>query len=332
MLVAYSPLTLAWVVPIGRACRLARWAVATRSRQVPTICWRRSPRGFGPSARCRRSSRPGRACAGSGRWEMRSSFDFRSAVRHVCGALSPNSVIASTRRLTRRRAGPWPNELRVLGGDPSAGLSALSPALASWLRTRSIWFSGPPEVGFALPPSGLSGLVASYGGGPNPAGFGSDLVVPPVVGLGSICLSSCSAADRIWPPPFCLLAAIALALLGMARLARRMGAGSLAGVRRRLGLRGRGDDGRGRCDRQLARADGCRTLALGDRGDRCSSCPGSSTGRPVGRGRVRRGLCGDRFSAASLVVVARAVCFGPSSPAVSGPLASVSRRLLSAAL
>ena len=103
-------------------------------------------------------------------------------------------------------------------------LSSLGVLVAS----RSVWFSGPPEVGFALPPSGLSGLVASYGGGPNPAGFGSDFVVPPVVGLGSLAFLLLGRRPNL-ASGLLLLAAMALALLGMARLARRMGAGSLAG-------------------------------------------------------------------------------------------------------
>ena len=224
MLVAYSPLTLAWVVPMGGLVGLldglsqlvlgrVRPLLATLASWLWTLG--QVPSVIAARARMRRIRVVGDEEL------FRFQVSGSSRLRRTFSELGDRFNAA----IDEEEAGSLAERARVAWRRPSAGLSVIS-ALAVLVATRSVWFSGPPEVGFALPPSGLNGLLVSYGGGSNPAGFGSDLVVPPVVGLGSIAYLLLGRRPNLGSA-LLLFAAIALALLGMARLARRMGAGSL---------------------------------------------------------------------------------------------------------
>lgn len=223
MLVAYSLLTLAWVVPMGALVGLldglsqlvlgrVRPLLATLVSWLWTLA--QVPSVIVARARLRRIRVVGDEEL------FRFQVSGSSRLRRTFSEIGDRFNAA----IDEDEAGSLAERARIVWRRPSAGLSTIS-ALAVLVATRSIWFSGPPQVGFALP-AGLSGFGAAYGGGPNPAGFGSDLVVPPVVGLGSIAFLLLGRRPNLGSA-LLLLVAIALALLGMARLARRMGAGSL---------------------------------------------------------------------------------------------------------
>jgi len=226
MLVAYSLLTLAWVVPmgalVGLADGLAQLALARVRPLLSTLASWLWALVQVPSVIAARN-RLRRIRAVSDEELFRFQVSGSSRLRRTFSELSERFNAA----IDENEAGSLADRAKLAWRRPSAGLSIVS-AIAVMIGTRSIWFSGPPEVGFALPPSGLSGLVASYGGGPNPAGFGSDVVVPPIVGLGSVAYLLLGQRPNLGSA-LLLLGTIALALLGIARLVRRMGAGSLAG-------------------------------------------------------------------------------------------------------
>ena len=128
------------------------------------------------------------------------------------------------RAIDEDERGSLADRARLAWRRPSAAWGVVS-ALALLVASRGVWFAGLPQSGFSLPPGGLSGLVASFGGGFNPAGFGGGPVAPPLVGFSAL-VSTLLGRRPILAGALMTLAAAALALTGMARLVRRAGAGS----------------------------------------------------------------------------------------------------------
>ena len=223
MLVAYRPVTLAWVVPIGGLVGLVDglgqlalgrigpilgtvvswfWVIA----QIPSVLSGR-----------RRLKR------------IRSVGDEELFRFQVAGSTRLRRTASElgdrfNRALDEEESGSLADRARSAWRRPSAALGAAS-SIAVLIATRGIWFAGPPQVGLVLPPS-TSGLVAAYGGGLNPAGFGSSMVPPPIVGFASL-VHTILGRRPLVTGALLTLAAAALALTGMARLARRAGAGTL---------------------------------------------------------------------------------------------------------
>jgi hypothetical protein len=226
MLVAYRPVTLAWVVPVGGLVGLVDglgqillgrigpifatvfswlWVIA----QIPSVI---------------RNRRKLRRIRSVGDEEL---FRFQvagsSRLRRTASELGDRF----NRALDEEATGSLADRARSAWRRPSVALGIAS-SIGVLVATRGIWFVGPPQVGFALPPS-TSGLVAAYGGGVNPAGFGSSVVPPPIVGLASL-VHTILGQRPLLTGALLTLAAAALALTGMARLARRAGAGTLGGA------------------------------------------------------------------------------------------------------
>ncbi|MGH8925050.1 MAG: glycosyltransferase family 2 protein [Acidimicrobiia bacterium] len=223
MLVAYRPITLAWVVPVGGLVGLVdglgqivlgrfgpifgavlSWLWVTA--QIPSV--------LGARRRLKR---------------VRSVGDEELFRFQVAGSTRLRRTASElgdrfNRALDEEESGSLADRARSAWRRPSLGLGVAS-SIAVLIATRGIWFAGPPQVGFALPPS-VSGLVAAYGGGLNPAGFGSDLVPPPIVGFASL-VHMILGRRPLLAGALITLAAAALALTGMARLARRSGAGTV---------------------------------------------------------------------------------------------------------
>lgn len=222
MLVAYRPVTLAWVVPVGGLVGLVDglgqlvlgrigpllgavaswlWVIA----QIPSVV----------SAR-RRLKR----VRSVGDEELfRFQVGGSSRLRRTASELGDRF----NRALDEDESGSFADRARSAWRRPSIALGIAS-SIAVLIATRGIWFAGPPQVGFALPPS-VSGLAAAYGGGLNPAGFGSGLVPPPIVGFASL-VHTILGRRPLAAGALLTLAAATLALTGMARLARRAGAGT----------------------------------------------------------------------------------------------------------
>ncbi|MGH8958618.1 MAG: glycosyltransferase family 2 protein, partial [Acidimicrobiia bacterium] len=223
MLVAYRPVTLCWVVPVGGLVglvdglgQLVLGRVGPIIGTVFSWLWVMTQVPSVLSAR--------------GRLKRIRSVGDEELFRFQVGGSSRLRRIASelgdrfNRALDEEESGSLADRARAAWRRPSVALGVAS-SLAVLIATRGIWFAGPPQVGLALPPS-ASGLVAAYGGGLNPAGFGSNLVPPPIVGLASL-VHLILGRRPLLTGALLTLAAAALALTGMARLARRAGAGTL---------------------------------------------------------------------------------------------------------
>ena len=222
MLVAYRPVTLAWVVPIGGLVGLVDGLgqlVLGRIRPlvgaVASWLWVMAQI---PSVLTARRRLKGVRSVGDEEL-FRFQVGGSSRLRRTASELGDRF----NRALDEEESGSFADRARSAWRRPSIALGIAS-SIAVLIATRGIWFAGPPQVGFALPPS-VSGLEAAYGGGPNPAGFGSGLVPPPIVGFASL-VHTMLGRRPLAAGALLTLAASALALTGMARLARRAGAGS----------------------------------------------------------------------------------------------------------
>ena len=223
MLVAYRPITLAWVVPVGGLVGLVDglgqillgrigpilatvfswlWVIA----QIPSVF----------SARRRLNRVRSLGDEELFRFQVAGSSRLRRTASELGDRFN--------RALDEEESGSLADRARLAWRRPSVALGVAS-SIGVLVATRGIWFAGPPQVGFALPPS-TSGLIAAYGGGMNPAGFGSSFVPPPVVGLASL-VHTILGQRPLLAGALLTLAAASLALTGMARLGRRAGAGTL---------------------------------------------------------------------------------------------------------
>lgn len=222
MLVAYRPVTLAWVVPVGGLVglvdgigQLVLGRIGPLLGAVASWLWVIGQIPSVVSAR-RRLKR----VRSVGDEELfRFQVGGSSRLRRTTSELGDRF----NRAIDEEESGSFADRARSAWRRPSIALGIAS-SIAVLIATRGIWFAGPPQVGFALPPS-VSGLVAAYGGGLNPAGFGSGLVPPPIVGLASL-VHTILGRRPLAAGALLTLAAAALALTGMARLARRAGAGT----------------------------------------------------------------------------------------------------------
>ncbi|HJU52122.1 MAG TPA: hypothetical protein VJ815_07285 [Acidimicrobiia bacterium] len=222
MLVAYRAVTLAWVVPVGGLVglidglgQLILGRIGPLVGAVASWLWVIAQAPSVVSARRRL-----RRVRSVGDEELfRFQVGGSSRLRRTASELGDRF----NRALDEEETGSLADRARSAWRRPSIALGVAS-SIAVLIATRGIWFAGPPQVGFALPPS-ASGLVAAYGGGLNPAGFGSGLVPPPIVGFAAL-VNIILGRRPLAAGALLTLAAAALALTGMARLARRAGAGS----------------------------------------------------------------------------------------------------------
>lgn len=227
MLIAYRPITLAWVLPTGFLAGLAdglgqlllgrfRPLLATLFGWVWNI-------GRLPSTvSARRALNRVRQVGDEElfRFQVAGSVRLRRTLAELGERFSRAIDEEEPDSLAERTVHAWTRPTAVL-----VALSGLGVAIA----TREIWFAGTPAAGFSLPPAdNLGGLVASYGGGWHASGLGSSVTAPPIAGLGSLANLLVGGRPDI-AATLLTIGAIVAGLTGTIRLARRAGASSGAG-------------------------------------------------------------------------------------------------------
>ena len=227
MLIAYSPVTLSWLLPIGFLAGLAegigqlllgrlRPLLATLSSWVWNL-------GMLPSTvAARRALRHVRQVGDEElfRFQVTGSVRLRRTLAEIGERFSRAIDEEEPDSLAERTVHAWTKPTAIL-----VALSGIGMAIA----TREIWFAGTPTAGFSLPPGdGLGGLVASYGGGWHASGLGASAAAPPIAGLGSLVNLVVGGRPEI-AATLLTLGAFVAALAGTIRLARRAGASSGAG-------------------------------------------------------------------------------------------------------
>lgn len=223
MLVAYRPLTLGWVVPIGALVGLANGLgqlILGRLRPLlsTVFSWLWTIGQIPSALAIRRRVARTRSVGDEELFRFQVGGSVR--IRRTLSELGDRF----NRALDEDESGSLAGRARFALRRPSLAWGLVS-GLALLLATRGIWFAGAPQVGFSLPPGGIEGLAAAYGGAPNPAGLGGGAVAAPLVGLASLAAAALGRRP-ILAGALLTLAAAALALTGMARLARRAGSGS----------------------------------------------------------------------------------------------------------
>ncbi len=225
MIKAYSMLTLIWALPLRFLIGFAEAVLAPIVGRWTLLSWLRSWLWNVvrlPSSLAARRAVRANAVVGDAelfRFQLRGSATLRSLWGEILDAARarfPSEEKGGISSLTR--------ELR----RPAFGVGAAA-LLFSFLATRQLW-SGLPASRFSLPftESGAD-AVAAYGGGWNPAGFGSTEQLPPFVGFvgafQQVVLDSADVAAGVLA-----LAAFAGGMWGMTRLLRTWHIDSVPGI------------------------------------------------------------------------------------------------------
>ncbi|MGQ0847914.1 MAG: hypothetical protein ACT4OP_02110, partial [Actinomycetota bacterium] len=227
MLVAYRPLSLIWVIHIGilagLADGIAQLGLGRLRPLLATIAGWIWTAGQLPSivAARRRLARIRRVGdVELFRFQVRGAVQLRNTLSELSQRFGRALAEEEVDELAERARHAWRR--------PSFVAGAVS-ALLALVATRRIWFIGLPQAGFGLNPVGTSGFAASYGGGWDPAGLGGPLPAAPVTALGELANLLLGNRPRLAGALLTLLA-VASGLIGMARLARRAGAGAAGGL------------------------------------------------------------------------------------------------------
>ncbi|MGH8929020.1 MAG: hypothetical protein ACRDWH_11755 [Acidimicrobiia bacterium] len=227
MLIAYRPITLAWVVPIGVLTHLAdslgqivlgrlRPLLATLAAGLWNVIM--LPSTWAARRRLRRIRQVGDEELF--RFQVRGSIALRRTFSELGERFSRALDEEENHSIAERTAHAW--------ARPTALLTLLS-TLGVLIATRVIWFAGSPVAGFSLPPGGgWGGLLAAYGGGWDAAGLGTAVPAPPLIGFGSVATFLTGGRPQL-AASIMTIAAFTAGLGGTIRLARRAGAGSGAG-------------------------------------------------------------------------------------------------------
>ncbi len=179
MIKAYSFVTLLWALPLRFLIGLVEAVIAPFVRRWTLLTWLRAwlwnliklPSTF----RARRALQVNSAAGDAElfRYQLRGSASLKTLWNDLVEAARarfPSDERAGVASLAR--------EIR----RPAFGV-ALAAALFSFAATRELW-SGFPASGFSLPlPAHGADAVGAYGGGWNPAGFGSTEQLPPFIGI-----------------------------------------------------------------------------------------------------------------------------------------------------
>ncbi|MDH3470270.1 MAG: hypothetical protein OEM94_03020 [Acidimicrobiia bacterium] len=221
MLKSYSPLTLAWALPLRMLIGLIEAVVTPFLGRFTLGIWARAwawnVYRFPSTVAARFDARRNRVGSDEElfRYQIRGSATLRE--------LGTEIVERVQKRLP---------QVTGLGGIMDAGRSAVrSPGfLASaagvtfaLLATRSIWSGSLPAVGYALPPAeGASATLGAFAGGWNPAGLGSPEPLRPVVGAVAAVQSVLFDKAELTVAVLTVAALVAGAI-GMARLLKGWG-------------------------------------------------------------------------------------------------------------
>ena len=227
MLIAYRPVTLAWVLPVGLLGSIAD-AVGQifLGRLRPLLDYLRS-------WLWNLAMLPGTVVARRGLNRIRRTGDEELFRFQVGGSVRLRETGAELgERLSRALVDGENTSLseraRVVWRRPSVlmGLAALVILLVA---TRAIWLGGVPQAGFSLLPGDdpLSTL-RSYGGGWNASGLGSPNPPPPIVALGAVA-TLVSGGRAGLAAALVTFASLIVGFAGVVRLTRRTGAGLAAG-------------------------------------------------------------------------------------------------------
>jgi hypothetical protein len=227
MLIAYKPITLAWVVPTGFLAGLVDGVgQLLLGRLRPLLAtvfgWVWNVGKLPSTFLARRALNRVRQVGDEElfRFQVAGSVRLRRTMSELGERFSRAIDEEEPDSLAGRTVHAWTKPTAIL-----VSLSGLGIALA----TREIWFAGTPVAGFSLPPAdSLGGLAASYGGGWNASGLGSPAPAPPIAGLGALVNLLVGGRPEI-AATLLTVGAVVGALAGTIRLARRAGVSSGAG-------------------------------------------------------------------------------------------------------
>ncbi len=227
MLIAYRPVTLAWVLPVGLLGGIAD-AVGQifLGRLGPLLDYVRS-------WLWNLAMLPGTVVARRGLNRIRRTGDEELFRFQVGGSVRLRETGAELgERLSRALVDGENTSLseraRVVWRRPSVlmGLAALVILL---IATRAIWLGGVPQTGFSLiPGDDPLATLGSYAGGWNGSGLGSPNPPPPVAALGAAATLVLGGRAGL-AAALLTFAALVLGFAGLVRLTRRAGAGLAAG-------------------------------------------------------------------------------------------------------
>ena len=227
MLIAYRPITLAWVLPtgflVGIADGLGQLLLGRLRPLLATLFgWVWNAGKLPSTVSARGALRRVRQVGDEElfRFQVAGSVRLRKTLSELGERFSRAIDEEEPDSLAERTVHAWTKPTAIL-----VALSSLGVAIA----TREIWFAGTPVARFSLPPAdNLSGLIASYGGGWHASGLGSSATAPPIAGLGAIVNLLVGDRPEI-AATLLTVGAVVAALAGTIRLARRAGASSGAG-------------------------------------------------------------------------------------------------------
>ncbi|HKY48929.1 MAG TPA: hypothetical protein VJQ79_13205 [Acidimicrobiia bacterium] len=227
MLIAYRPITLAWVLPTGLLAGIADGlGQLLLGRVRPLLAtlfgWVWNVGKLASTVAARRALRRVRQVGDEElfRFQVAGSVRLRKTLSELGERFSRAIDDQEPDSLAERTVHAWTKPTAIL-----VALSSLGVAIA----TREIWFAGTPVAGFSLPPAdNLGGLIASYGGGWHSSGLGSSVPAPPIAGLGAIVNLLVGGRPEI-AATLLTVGSVVAALAGTIRLARRAGASSGAG-------------------------------------------------------------------------------------------------------
>ena len=227
MLIAYSPVTLSWLLPTGFLAGLADGVgqlLLGRFRPLLSTLfgWVWNLGMLPSTVAARRAFRHVRQVGDEElfRFQVAGSVRLRRTLSELGERFSRAIDEEEPDSLAERTVHAWTKPTAIL-----VALSGIGVAIA----TREIWFAGTPAAGFSLPPSGnLSGLAASYGGGWHASGLGASAAAPPIAGVGSLVAVVAGGRPEI-AATLLTVGSMVAGLAGTIRLARRAGASSGAG-------------------------------------------------------------------------------------------------------
>ena len=227
MLIAYRPVTLAWVLPVGLLGGIAdAIGQILLGRLRPFLDYLRS-------WLWNLAMLPGTVVARRGLNRIRRTGDEELFRFQVGGSVRLRETGAElgerlSRALVDSENTTLSERARVVWRRPSVfmGLAALAVLL---IATRAIWLGGVPQAGFSLLPSDdPSTALNSYSGGWNASGLGSPNPPPPVVALGALATLLLGGRAGL-AAALLTMGALVAGLAGMVRLTRRAGASLASG-------------------------------------------------------------------------------------------------------
>ena len=223
MLIAYSPVTLAWVLPVGFMASLGDaigqlFLGRLRPLLEYLVSWLWNLARLPSTVIARRTLNRIRHAGDEElfRFQIGGSVRLRETGAELGERLSRALVDSENTSLSERARVVWRRPSVLLG------LAAVGTLLVA---TRSIWLVGLPQVGFSLVPGNdpLDALDA-YSGGWNSSGLGSPNPPPPVVALGAVATVIAGGRPSLAASLLTFFALVA-GFGGVVRVTRQTGAG-----------------------------------------------------------------------------------------------------------